>query len=254
MTARPHDRAIALHTLRASPTVEAELEWFFTMAESSMGCRSNFAEAAARVRPTEDPPSAEDDAEAARHRARVRALLHAIPSKHAGVLQTAYEPRPWPLGLRDELGRLTGIVVRLACSEMGIPGDGQRVEMLLASELERRRTAEPADDRTAKLRHRAERLFGAALRAYGREREGRTRAKAGPAKPPPNIPLRALYKIPELAHFFGVHRHRMRRMLDKCGVQLLRSGRTIYVPLAQIEKRVQPIWQSIVAAEMLRHA
>ncbi len=258
MTARRSERATAVHTLRASPAVEAELEWFFSMAESAMGCRSNFAQAAARVRPLEDLPTPEDDAEAAREQRRIRALVRAMPSKQAGVLQAAYAPRPWPLGLREELGRLTGLVVRLTCAEVALPDDRQgldAVEIVVAKELDRRRAEKGIDGgRMARLRHRAERLLGAALRAYERERDRRRRSRSGPANPPPSIPLRALYKIPELAHFFGVHRHCMRRMLDNCGVQFFRSGRTIYVPLAQIEKRVQPIWQSIVAAEMLRHA
>jgi hypothetical protein len=45
----------------------------------------------------------------------IRSRLKSIPDHDAGVLQCAYAPRPWPVLLRKELGRLTGIVVRLSC-------------------------------------------------------------------------------------------------------------------------------------------
>jgi hypothetical protein len=49
-----------------------------------------------------------------------------IPDRDAGVLQCAYAPRPWPVRLRKELGRLTGIVVRLSCVRKTWPGERGR--------------------------------------------------------------------------------------------------------------------------------
>jgi hypothetical protein len=45
------------------------------------------------------------------------------------VLQAAYGPRAWPPALRGELGRFTGIVVRLA-SAMEWPGETWEQDLL----------------------------------------------------------------------------------------------------------------------------
>src|ERR1019366_6706158 len=81
----------------------------------------------------------EDFVEAAHAERLIRGWLRAIPSSEAGVLQAAYETRSWPRRLRDELGTLTGIVVRLACALDPWPEDRQSrelVEMVRAGWLE----------------------------------------------------------------------------------------------------------------------
>jgi hypothetical protein len=109
--------------LRATPIVETELEWFFNRVECDMGIRSNFHDAlsgqlapSARVTP-------EDAAEASHAQRTIRGWLLAIPDADAGVLQAAYEQRAWPSSLVDELGRITGVVVRLACAFDPWPAD-----------------------------------------------------------------------------------------------------------------------------------
>jgi hypothetical protein len=71
----------------------------------------------------------EDAAEASHAQRTIRRWLLAIPNADAGVLQAAYEQRDWPGSLVDELGRITGVVVRLACALDRWPADpaAQRV-------------------------------------------------------------------------------------------------------------------------------
>ena len=102
----------SIHDLRPARAVEEELEWFFNTAESDMGAQSNFMAMIGRA----TPRSPEDAVEACRRYRRIRAWLKAIVDSDAGVLQAAYELRDWPVVLQDKLGRLTGVVVRLACA------------------------------------------------------------------------------------------------------------------------------------------
>jgi hypothetical protein len=54
--------------------------------------------------------------------------LKSLSDVDAGVLQCAYAPRPWPALLAKELGRLTGIVVRLSCDRATWPAErGQQL-------------------------------------------------------------------------------------------------------------------------------
>jgi hypothetical protein len=66
--------------------------------------------------------------------------------------------------------------------------------------------------------------------------------------------LHALYRVSELAKAVGVSHRRFQRLLRVQGVQLLRCGRFMYVPLSELEDKIPPLWDSIKAAEMLRSA
>lgn len=70
--------------------------------------------------------------------------------------------------------------------------------------------------------------------------------------PQGELALRALYSIPELARTARVHRNTLRRLLDSAGVRLVRAGRSLLVPLSEIESRVPALWRSLVAIEALR--
>ena len=108
--------APAVHMLRPTPIVDTELDWFFNRAECDMGVRSNFhAVLSGQLAPSEGV-TPEDAAEASHAQRRIRGWLLAIPNADAGVLQAAYEQRDWPGSLVDELGRITGVVVRIACA------------------------------------------------------------------------------------------------------------------------------------------
>ena len=116
-------RALAVHMLWPTPIVDTELDWFFNRAECDMGIRSNFHAALSQQLAPSEPVTPEDAAEASHAYRTIRGWLLAIPDADAGVLQAAYEQRAWPGSLVDELGRITGVVVRLACALDAWPAD-----------------------------------------------------------------------------------------------------------------------------------
>jgi hypothetical protein len=65
--------------------------------------------------------------------------------------------------------------------------------------------------------------------------------------------VKALYTIPELAALAHCSRFRMARLLETHGVQVLRSGRAVLVPLSELEYKVHPLLEAIEAAAMSYH-
>ena len=113
--------------LRPLGIISEELGWFFSVDDGR------------RVKPYFDRASARhlgvllgvpeyDVCQEPVHR-RIRRWLLGISDHDAGVLQAAYGPRAWPPGLHRELGRFTGIVVRLA-SAMEWPGETWEQDLL----------------------------------------------------------------------------------------------------------------------------
>ena len=152
---------------------DEELEWFFTMAESSMGRRSNFEDSLRIQRHRRD--QSESHVEAVRAHRVILERLRSIGDPHAGVLQAAYTARPWPLPLLLALGRHTGIVVRLATVQIGLLDDSHlaRVEEDVARGL--LETLYKEEARLALLRKTAATYFDDAYDAYRRKR-GRGRS------------------------------------------------------------------------------
>jgi len=68
-----------------------------------------------------------------------------------------------------------------------------------------------------------------------------------------NLPLRALYSLSQVAKACALDRRAMKVVLDEAGVRFLKSGERWWVPLSELELKVPPLWESIKAAEMLRH-
>jgi hypothetical protein len=66
------------------------------------------------------------------------------------------------------------------------------------------------------------------------------------------LPIKALYTMGELARASSIERRRLRRLLEREGVELLVSGRISYVPLSELEVKVRPLWEGIKAAHALR--
>ena len=126
---------VYLHQLRPTVAVEKELEWFFNRAESDMGLRSNFLASLGRHGPGPLVPSPEDAVEAAHRWRHIRGRLAAIEATHAGALRCAYELRDWPVVLWDVYGRLTGIVVRLACARDIVRGVAEGLHALAVLEM-----------------------------------------------------------------------------------------------------------------------
>ena len=65
------------------------------------------------------------------------------------------------------------------------------------------------------------------------------------------VPLPALYTIAELARLAHVTRHTMVRLLRAHHVEFMRSGRAFYVPLCEIEEKMQPLWRSLCSSGAL---
>jgi hypothetical protein len=66
------------------------------------------------------------------------------------------------------------------------------------------------------------------------------------------LEVKALYSVPALAHAAGVTRYLMLRLLRANHVTFVRVGRSLLVPLSEVEARIPILWQSILAAESLR--
>jgi hypothetical protein len=168
-------KGIPAHKLRTDSLLIEELEWFFTQAESDIGLHSNFGPLMDRAQSGSSggsDHSVESQMEAAHAEGIIRRHLHAMPSHHAGVLLAAFEPRRWPAKLGKELGRLTGIAVRLTMASVG-----------LAKDIENRREREEATARWLNqavvregalaltvVRSQAQSLFATALRSYAKQR------------------------------------------------------------------------------------
>jgi hypothetical protein len=144
----------------------------FNRAECDMGVPSNFHAAAWRDGAMRQR-TPEHAFHAARRYRRVRTWLEAIPDSDAGVLQAAYVLRPWPAPLHDELGRLTGVVVRLACALDRWPEDRpaqELVEMARARWLLSSGVSLGSDATFLRLRQEADVRFVRAQRAYAAAR------------------------------------------------------------------------------------
>ncbi len=111
--------------LRAPSAAEAELDWFFTCADSAMGIQSNWGPlmqaALTGVGAGWDPADMMTDARLeAVHAARViRERLQRMPRAEAEVLCAAYEARRWPKRVEAVFGRLAGIAVRTTEAQSG---------------------------------------------------------------------------------------------------------------------------------------
>ena len=163
-----------VYQLHALPSVDEDLDWFFNRSEGDMGVSSNY-ELALGVASTSYRRTPEDAAEAAHRHRRIRTWLKAIADSDAGVLQAAYELREWPVPLFDELGRLTGVVVKLACALDSVHAnrnlqqlvEAARAEWLVVSCVPLRQDASLLN-----LRREAENRFARALQGYGVARGG----------------------------------------------------------------------------------
>jgi hypothetical protein len=171
----PERPVILLSTLHSRPAHDAELAWFFNRAEGQMGVGSTFHASLGARCPRAAQPTPEEMVEAAYAYRRILGWLCAMPRPLAGVLQVAYASRPWPTPLYDAAGRLTGIVVRLACRREPWPHDPVRQQAventraeLLAVDCERYKGF--GFGPVVRLRREAHARFTKAHRAYARAR------------------------------------------------------------------------------------
>ncbi len=155
-----------------------ELTWYFAEAECASGVSSKFesnngwalwGRTGARAWPAE--VGADDRMDAACAAGTIERRLRSMADREAGVLLCAFSPRDWPIELEEELGALTGIVVRLAVvGRRGLPqGKLARHEAEVATWLTRA-LALKDDDTVARLRDKALALFTRAMGNYAKLR------------------------------------------------------------------------------------
>ena len=156
---RTHDRPRVPSNVHS--IADEELRWFFKMAEGEAGSTLD--------RRTVALGFGRGSARAYR---KIRGWLLAMTDRDAGVLKAAYMVGPWPPGVRDELGRLSGVVVRLASAEVGWPDDSTEQQLLEAQVANQLEAARLRDGPAAfiRFRRRAKELLKTALRSYERER------------------------------------------------------------------------------------
>ncbi len=64
--------------------------------------------------------------------------------------------------------------------------------------------------------------------------------------------MQAIYSIAVLAKIANITHDLMLRVLRSNRVVFVCSERSLYVPLSEIEQRIPPLWQGILAAEKVR--
>jgi hypothetical protein len=67
-----------------------------------------------------------------------------------------------------------------------------------------------------------------------------------------HLPIKALYTIGELARASSLERRKLKRVLERRGVEFVVSGRVSYVALSELEVKVRPLWEGVQAAHALR--
>jgi hypothetical protein len=66
--------------------------------------------------------------------------------------------------------------------------------------------------------------------------------------------VRAYYAIGELARIAKVSSYGLLRLLRRNDVAFLRSGRALFVPLSEIQRKIPHLWEGLRSAEELRCA
>jgi hypothetical protein len=159
-----------LARLVPSPVIEEELQWFFHIEDGDPSS-SNYGRMLSPVTEDGEWRTLEEHA-AAEHKHRViLSHLRSLPDADAGVLQCAYAPRPWPVLLVKELGRLTGVVVRLSCDRATWPEErGQQLAIDAANAEKLHAMLRTGGDRERSvlrdLRRKAEGRLARAIGAY----------------------------------------------------------------------------------------
>jgi hypothetical protein len=170
--------APTLARLAPSPAIDEELQWFFHIEDGDTSS-SNYGRMLSPW--TEDGEwrtLAEHSSAERKHRV-ILSHLKSLADVDAGVLQCAYAPRPWPVRLAKDLGRLTGIVVRLSCDRATWPDERGQQLALDAENAETLhtllRTGGDGERRVLRdLRREAESRFARALGEYVSARRARS--------------------------------------------------------------------------------
>jgi hypothetical protein len=177
---QPTEPVVRLVTSPSEEDLGKELTWYFAEAETAYGLQSNYDAYVERalsgrvgMRVKSADTSVDERMGAAVAAGTIRRYLRAMPNREAGILACAFGARDWPLELEEELGPLTGIVVRLAVAgrRKRLPeGNLERHEAEMATSL-RKALLKEGPLTLDRLRGQAAGLLACALRAYAVVRE-----------------------------------------------------------------------------------
>jgi hypothetical protein len=81
-----------------------------------------------------------------------------------------------------------------------------------------------------------------------------SRADTASPAPPPPLPVKAVYRIGDLAKALNIPWRRLKRMLENMDVKFMRVGRLWLVPLSEIEEKAPPIWDKILLDQRAKRA
>lgn len=170
--------APALARLAPSPAIDEELRCFFHIEDGDTSS-SNYGRMLSPVSEDGEWRTLEEHAAKERKHRVILSHLKSLSDVDAGVLQCAYAPRPWPVRLAKELGRLTGIVVRLSCDRASWPDERGRQLALDAANAEKldamlRARGDVHRRALRDLRREAEVRFARALGQYVQARRARS--------------------------------------------------------------------------------
>jgi hypothetical protein len=170
--------APTLARLAPSAAIDGELRWFFHIEDGDTSS-SNYGRMLSPYTDDGEWRTIEEHAAAERKHRVILSHLKSLPDADAGVLQCAYAPRPWPVPLAKELGRLTGIVVRLSCDRATWPEERGRQLAVDAENAEKlhamlRSGGEVRRRVLRDLRREAEGRFARALGEYASARQARS--------------------------------------------------------------------------------
>jgi hypothetical protein len=68
------------------------------------------------------------------------------------------------------------------------------------------------------------------------------------------LEVRAFYSIPALARAANVTTYTLRRLFVANHIRVIHSGRAVFVPLSEIQRKIPSLWGSLEVAEALRLA
>jgi hypothetical protein len=71
-------------------------------------------------------------------------------------------------------------------------------------------------------------------------------------KPRKPLGLKPLYTTTELARSIGISQYRVERLLKMHRVFVYQIGRSLFVPLSEIQEKLQPLWASLLTDERNR--
>ena len=71
-------------------------------------------------------------------------------------------------------------------------------------------------------------------------------------KPRKSLGLKPLYTTAELARSIGISQYRVERLLRMHRVFVYQIGRSLFVPLSEIQEKLQPLWASLLTDDRNR--